>query len=248
MSIIDKIIEKLKEDGSLEVTSDTTFDEFKDWEKILKPWIEEEEKKGTILVRPLDYVDFIDKAISEKCEKIEESETDFPATWEGYSKVELYYCKEPNIFIVRELHNDSDFTGVKYTVHKSVESAVRDYNGTIDSWIDTLLDHSRLEVRGAEESEERAKELEHEKISVEEIKKKVKPIFCVETGRGTKGSVFVCDTPRGSIVLKALKTREPYKWDIFSEHPIGRYKTIIYARNRRELRKKIEEWLERILE
>lgn len=68
-------------------------------------------------------------------------------------------------------------------------------------------------------------------------------VRCVETGRGVKGSVFVCETPKGDIILKARKIA-PYKYDIYSEHPRGEYKTVIYARNRRELRRKIEEWLE----
>ena len=68
------------------------------------------------------------------------------------------------------------------------------------------------------------------------------PVRCIETGRGSKGSVFVCWTPRGDVVLKARKVA-PYKYDIFSEYPYGKYKTVLYAPNRSELRKRIEEWL-----
>ena len=67
-------------------------------------------------------------------------------------------------------------------------------------------------------------------------------VRCIETGRGSKGSVFVCMTPRGDIVLKAKKVA-PYKYDILSEYPYGEYKTVLYAPNRSELRKRIEEWL-----
>ncbi len=73
-----------------------------------------------------------------------------------------------------------------------------------------------------------------------------KLVRCTETGRGPEGSIFVCWTPRGDIVLKAKKTA-PFKYDIYSEYPRGKYKTIIYAPNRRELRKRIEEWLESLL-
>jgi len=71
-------------------------------------------------------------------------------------------------------------------------------------------------------------------------------VRCTETGRGPKGSIFVCWTPRGDIVLRAKKIA-PYKYDIYSELPPGEYKTVLYAPNRRELRKRIEEWLEHIL-
>ncbi len=71
-------------------------------------------------------------------------------------------------------------------------------------------------------------------------------IRCVETGRGAKGSIFVCWTPRGDVVLRAEKT-SPYKYDVYSVLPRGEYKTIMYATNRRELRRKIEEWLESLL-
>ena len=67
-------------------------------------------------------------------------------------------------------------------------------------------------------------------------------IRCVEIGRGAKGSIFVCATPRGDIVIRARKIA-PYKYDIYSELPRGKYKTVMYAINRRVLRKKIEEWL-----
>ncbi len=71
-------------------------------------------------------------------------------------------------------------------------------------------------------------------------------IRCVETGRGEKGSVFVCWTPRGDVILRARKLA-PYKYGITSEVPLGRYKTIMYAPDRRELRKRIEEWLEYLI-
>ena len=72
------------------------------------------------------------------------------------------------------------------------------------------------------------------------------PVRCTETGRGSKGSVFVCWTPRGDVVLKAKKVA-PNKYDVFSEYPYGEYKTVMYAPNRRELRKRIEDWLEYLL-
>ena len=71
-------------------------------------------------------------------------------------------------------------------------------------------------------------------------------VFCTETGKGPKGSIFVCWTPRGDIVLRARKIA-PYKYDVFSEVPFGKYKISMYAPNRRELRKRIEEWLESLL-
>lgn len=71
---------------------------------------------------------------------------------------------------------------------------------------------------------------------------------CIEVGRGSKGSIFVCartpDEP--GIVLRARKIG-PYKYDIYSEFPRGKYKTVMYAPNRGELRKRIEEWLEHLL-
>ena len=71
-------------------------------------------------------------------------------------------------------------------------------------------------------------------------------IRCIETGRGSKGSIFVCWTPRGDVILRARRTGT-YKYEVFSEHPYGKYKTVMYAPNRRELRKRIEEWLEFLL-
>ena len=38
----------------------------------------------------------------------------------------------------------------------------------------------------------------------------MRKIRCVETGRGPEGSVFVCWTPEGDVVLKARKLA-PYK-------------------------------------
>jgi len=72
-----------------------------------------------------------------------------------------------------------------------------------------------------------------------------KIVHCVETGRGPKGSIFVCWTPRGDIVLRAKKIA-PHKYDIFSEVPFGEYKTTMYATDRRTLRRRIEEWLENL--
>ena len=71
-------------------------------------------------------------------------------------------------------------------------------------------------------------------------------VRCIETGRGPEGSVFVCSTPVGDIVLKAKKTA-PYKYDIYSEYPRGKYKTVMYASSRSVLRRQIEEWLEYLL-
>ena len=71
-------------------------------------------------------------------------------------------------------------------------------------------------------------------------------VFCTETGRGPKGSIFVCWTHKGDIVLRARKIG-PNKYDIFSESPPGKYKIIMYASNRRDLRKRIEDWLETLL-
>jgi len=74
----------------------------------------------------------------------------------------------------------------------------------------------------------------------------MRKIRCVETGRGPEGSVFVCWTPEGDVVLKARKLA-PYKYDVFSEFPYMKYKTVMYASRRAELRRKIEEWLEKLL-
>mgnify|MGYP005635524967 CR=1 FL=1 len=70
----------------------------------------------------------------------------------------------------------------------------------------------------------------------------VMEVMCIEVGRGPLGSLFVCSTPQGDVILKA-KRIGPYKYDVFSESPRGRYKTIMYASTRRELRRKLEEWL-----
>jgi len=57
---------------------------------------------------------------------------------------------------------------------------------------------------------------------------------------GVKGSVFVCSTPEGDIILRAIK-EAPNKYSIISEKPYGKYKTTMYATTRRELRRRIEE-------
>jgi len=69
-----------------------------------------------------------------------------------------------------------------------------------------------------------------------------KPVRCTEVGRGTLGSIYVCETPVGRVQLRA-KRIAPYKYDIYSEIPVGKYKTTMYARNRDTLRRYIEEWL-----
>ena len=171
----ERILVKLFSEGSLEVTSNTEHEEFTDWERILRPLAEAE---GAIVVRPLDYVDYIESALKSLCKKVEEAETDYPATWEGYSKVELYYCTKPSrAFVVLSSHSDSDFAAVRFNVHRDVRSAVRDFNSTIDRWIDTLYDHSTLEVLGAEESAERAEELKHEKLKIREVLEKIRRIL-----------------------------------------------------------------------
>lgn len=66
---------------------------------------------------------------------------------------------------------------------------------------------------------------------------------CITTGKGEKGAVFVCETSRGDIVIKALKTA-PGKYDVYSEVPNKKYKTVILAPNITELRKRVAEWLD----
>lgn len=72
-------------------------------------------------------------------------------------------------------------------------------------------------------------------------------IRCVETGRGPKGSIFVCTTPRGDIILRVVKDKAPYLWRISSMLPYLKYRTSMYARTRRHLRTYIGEWLEYVL-
>ena len=74
-----------------------------------------------------------------------------------------------------------------------------------------------------------------------------KRVFCVETGRGPKGSIFVCQTPKGDVVLRARK-EAPYLYSVRSEVPWGTYKITLRARTRRELREKIEEWMSHLIE
>ncbi|RLG50032.1 MAG: hypothetical protein DRN90_00215 [Thermoproteota archaeon] len=175
MLIEEKILRKLFSDGSLEVTSDTRHEEFSDWESILKPLAEAE---GAIVVKPLDLVDYIESALRSLCKKIAEAETDYPATWENYSSVELYYCTRPSkAFVVLSTDSDPYFATVRFNVHKNARSAVRDYNSTIDQWRDTLADHSTLDVPGAEESAEIADELKHEKLKIHEVLEKIKSIL-----------------------------------------------------------------------
>ena len=71
-------------------------------------------------------------------------------------------------------------------------------------------------------------------------------VFCTETGRGPKGSIFVCWTSQGDVVLRAKKVG-PNKYDVFSEVPYGKYKITMYASDRRDLRRKLEDWLETLL-
>jgi len=75
---------------------------------------------------------------------------------------------------------------------------------------------------------------------------KLKDLYCTETGRGTRGSIFVCDTPEGDIIFKVKKI-DAYKYSVLSEHPLGKYKTLFYASNRGELKRKLEEWLKHLL-
>ena len=69
------------------------------------------------------------------------------------------------------------------------------------------------------------------------------PVRCITTGKGEKGAVIVCETPEGDVIVKAVKTA-PGKYDVYSEMPSKKYKTVILAPNTRELRKRVEEWIE----
>lgn len=158
------VLKKLVEAGSFEVSSDTEWEEVAEWKPLIEPFTKE-----WVYVRPLDYAEVVESAVENLCKKIAGTETDYPATWEGFSSVKLYWCPAFNVFVVEETHSDSDFSAVKFHVHKSARDAVRDYNSTISSWIDTLRDHSRLEVPGAEESAERAEELKREKLRVKDL-------------------------------------------------------------------------------
>lgn len=71
-------------------------------------------------------------------------------------------------------------------------------------------------------------------------------VRCTETGRGPKGSIFVCSTPEGDVTIRALK-EAPYTWRVFSEYPYRKYETIMRVSRRRQLRILIEEWLERVI-
>jgi|GEM_PF-6001438 len=76
-----------------------------------------------------------------------------------------------------EQHSDPDFWGASISVHKGVRDAVRDYNYTLDNWIDTLMDHSTLDVLGADESLKRARSLKHEKLKVREVSRKIRKLL-----------------------------------------------------------------------
>jgi len=166
----EKILRKLFRDRSLEVTSDTDYEEFKDWEELLEPLTE-----GGIYVRPLDYVDLIKSAVERSCEKVAEAETDYPATWEDRSSVELYYCTTPSKgFVVIEEHSGGTWAGERIYVHDDARSAVRAFNSTIDSWIETLRDHSHLGVPGSRESLERARELKGAKLKLKDVLEKIR--------------------------------------------------------------------------
>jgi len=71
-------------------------------------------------------------------------------------------------------------------------------------------------------------------------------VRCVETGAGSKGSVFVCETPVGDVGVRVLKTSAPYLWTVYTEYPFKKY-TTMRALNRNRLRKYIEEWIAYIL-
>ncbi len=66
---------------------------------------------------------------------------------------------------------------------------------------------------------------------------------CIVTGKGSKGAVIVCETRIGDVVLKAVKTA-PHKYTVHAETPRIHLSTTIYAANERELRRRIEEWIE----
>lgn len=75
-------------------------------------------------------------------------------------------------------------------------------------------------------------------------------VRCVETGRGSKGSVFVCDVEGvGDIIIRALKVA-PYKYRLAVENRRHRHllPITILARNRSTLRRRIEEYLRAYVE
>jgi len=72
-------------------------------------------------------------------------------------------------------------------------------------------------------------------------------VRCTETGRGTKGSTFVCDLPNGDQVILKAYSLGGYQYAVFSEQPRMKYSNLMYAKNRRDLARKLEEWLEHTL-
>jgi len=173
----ESILRKLVEAGSFEVTSDTKEEEVRDWKPLVEPFL-----KGYVYVRPLDYSDVIESVINKLCKKIAEAETDYPATWEGYSSVGMYWCPSVGRFVVVESHSDSDYSSVKFSVHKSARDAVRAYNSTISNWIDTLYDHSNLDVPGAKESAKRARELKKEKLRLKDVEEMLRRLKAIVVG------------------------------------------------------------------
>jgi len=77
-------------------------------------------------------------------------------------------------------------------------------------------------------------------------------VRCTETGRGSKGSIFVCDTPVGDFEVRALR-EAPYKWSLSAMgflrkgDRILRYFGTVRCR-RNFLRRNVTEWLSSRLE
>jgi len=159
------ILRKLVEAGSFKVTSETEEDEVADWEPLVEPFT-----KGWVgVVKPIHYAEIIESAVEKLCKKVAETETDYPATWEDHSSVKLYWCPSVDRFVVVDDFSSPGYSEVEISVYKSARDAVRAYNATISDWIDRLYEHSRLEVPGAEESAERARELRREKLKLKDV-------------------------------------------------------------------------------
>jgi len=132
---------------------------------------------GLAIELPSELGSKIERALDKLCSLIEVRGTYYPSVWVhtqweretlGKSEARLYYCVEPDIFII-DSKTEGYGKGMQvFTTHKDVESAITAFNGIMmTSWIDRLK-------RIIRESESNIKWLEEEMLRKEEVLEKVR--------------------------------------------------------------------------
>jgi len=132
---------------------------------------------GLAIELPSELGSKIERALDKLCVLIERRGTYYPSVWvhtqweretSGKSEMRLYYCVEPDVFVI-DSKTEGYGKGMQvFITYKDAESAVTAFNGIMmTSWIDRLK-------RIIRESESNIKWLEERMLKKEEVLEKVR--------------------------------------------------------------------------